>query len=87
MAASIFGRSVAQLAAEGQAALRNYRPKESYSIKLRDTVGIRYGREYGFGDRLAAEVGNRLAEVRLDAVEVVVEGGRETINGDLRVDE
>lgn len=77
----------AQLTAEGQAALRNYRPKESFTIKIRDTVGIRYGREYGFGDRLAAEVGNRLAEVRLDAVEVVMEGGRETINGDLRVDE
>jgi hypothetical protein len=78
--------SAAELAAEGEAALKKYRPREIIAAKIRDTVGIRYGREYGFGDRVGIEVGNRLAEARLDTVEVIVEGGQETINAELRVD-
>lgn len=78
--------SNAELTTEGQAALKQYRPRATYTAKVRDTEGIRFGREYNYGDRLTVEADGWAAEARLDSVEVTVEGGRESINVELRVE-
>jgi hypothetical protein len=77
----------AELEAEAGAALRNGRPREVFLAKIRDTQGIKYGREYGFGDRVVAEFRGRTAAARLDSVEILVERGKEDIRATLRVDE
>lgn len=80
------GAAGAALTAEGQAALKQYRPRVTYTAKIRDTEGIRYGREYGYGDRLTVETETWSAEARLDSVEITVEAGRESIDVELRVE-
>lgn len=77
----------AVLQAEGAAALRNYRARETFSAKVRDSRAIRYGLHYGFGDRLVAEFGTRTANIRIDAVEINVSQGKEDIRVTFRVDE
>jgi len=76
----------AALQAEAKAALKNYRPRETFSAKIRDTEAIKYGREYGFGDRIIAEFRERAVDCRLDSVSVLVERGLETIRAELRAD-
>lgn len=79
--------AAAGLTAEGQATLKNFRVREVFSAKLRDSQAVKYGREYKFGDRLVMEFKNRVVEVRLDAVEVTMDRGVETIRCELRSDE
>lgn len=80
-------RNAADLEAEAGAAIRNYRPRETFSAKIRDTAALRYGREYGFGCRVTAEFFGRAVSCRLDGIGIVVEQGREDIQAELRVDE
>ncbi len=75
------------LGAEAGAAIRKHRPQETFTAKIRDTQAIRYGRDYGFGDRILAEFRGRTAAARLDSVEVSMERGRENISATLRVDD
>lgn len=77
----------AALEAEAGAAIRNHRPREIFSAVIRDTEAIKYGREYGFGDRVVAEFRGRAVDCRLDSVRIVVERGREEIRAELRADE
>ncbi len=76
-----------ELMAEGDAALKSYRPIEVLSAKTRDTESIRYGREYKFGDRVVTEHNGRTVGARVDSVQVRVERGREDISVELRADE
>lgn len=77
----------AALQAEAATALKNHRPRETFSAKIRDTEAIRYGREYGFGCRVVAELLGRAVDCRLDSVSILVERGKEVIRAELRVDE
>lgn len=77
----------AALTSEANTALKNARVRETFTAKIRDTQAIRFGREYGYGDRVIANFGARSAACRLDAVTVSVSRGKETIDGELRVDE
>jgi hypothetical protein len=77
----------AALQAEAATALKNHRPRETFSAKIRDTQAIRYGREYGFGCRVIAELLGRTVDCRLDSVTILVERGNEDIRAELRVDE
>lgn len=77
----------AGLEAEGQAALKHFRSRKIFAGRIRDTQAVRYGREYNFGDRLVGEFKRQVVDVRLDAVEVMVEGGLEEIWAELRVEE
>lgn len=77
----------AALQAEAKTALKNHRPREIFSARIRDTEAVKYGREYGFGDRIKAEFRGRAVDCRLDSVSVLVERGLETIQAELRADE
>lgn len=79
--------NAAELQAEGDAALKAARPREVLNAKIRDSEAIRYGREYGFGDRLIAYFRGRQTQVRLDTVQVLVERGHEEIRANLRADD
>ncbi len=75
---------VASLAAEGEAALRKYRPLETFTTKIRDSQTIRFGREYGYGSIVVADLIHRSVDVRIDAIEVSVGQGKENIKAQLR---
>jgi len=77
----------AALQAEAMAALKNNRPREIFSARIRDTEAVKYGREYGFGDRVMAEFRGRAVDCRLDSIGILVERGLETIRAELRADE
>jgi len=79
--------TTAAMEAEAGTAIRNNRPRETFSAKVRDTGAIKYGREYGFGDRVMAEFQGRTVDCRLDSVQLVVERGKETIRAGLTADE
>lgn len=74
----------ASLTSEGDAALRKYRPRETFSAKIRDTQATRFGREYGFGSIVVADHKLRSLDVRVDAAEITVERNRENITAQLR---
>jgi hypothetical protein len=74
------------LLSEAAAALKKYRPYETFSIKARDTHSVKFGREYKFGDRVAVDFSDRYLACRLHSVQVSKYRGRETIRPELRVD-
>ncbi len=76
--------SQAGLTSEGEAALRKYRPRETFVAEIRDTRALRFGREYGYGAVVVADHRVRSLDVRVDAIEVSVERGRESIRAQLR---
>ena len=77
----------AGLLAEGAAALKRGRPKRTVSGQLADSGTFRYGREWGFGDRLLAELGSETVECIVESVQVTVENGQRTVSSTLRADD
>ena len=49
-----------------------------------DTPGAQYGRHFGYGDLVVAEVNGASVTCRVDAVHITVAGGREDIDIRLR---
>lgn len=52
----------------GKASLRGRRPKRLVSARVVDGSGIIYGRNYGYGDRVMAHIGNRKYNCHINAV-------------------
>ncbi len=72
------------LTSEGEAAIRQYRPRETFSAKIRDTKATRFGREYEYGSIVVADHKIRSLDVRVDAIEIGISNGKESIRVQLR---
>lgn len=79
--------SAAAMQAEGATALKNYRPRQVFTAKVRDAQAVRLGREYRFGDRVIAEFHGQTIDCRLDSLSLRIERGKEDIKATLRADE
>lgn len=77
----------ALLQQEANAALRDARPRRNFAGKLQDTEGTRYGRDWAWGDRIMAEYNGEQWTCRVDAIQVSVKDGRETISAALRAED
>jgi hypothetical protein len=79
--------STALLTAEINSALRDGRPRRTFSGRLVDTPAMQYGRDWRWGDRLTAAYGGEEYTCRVDAVQVKIAKGVETISAALRLED
>jgi Siphovirus ReqiPepy6 Gp37-like protein len=75
------------LADVADGALRCARPRRVVAGRIQETAGTRYGRDWGWGDRVTVQIDEVSADARIDAVTVSVKGGVETIDAAIRVDD
>jgi hypothetical protein len=73
-----------QLADEADSLLQLRRPRRVISGTFVDTPGATYGRHFGYGDLIVAEVNSQSVTCRVDAVHITVSGGREQVDIRLR---
>lgn len=73
-----------QLADEADSLLQLRRPRRVISGTFVDTPGAQYGRHFGYGDLVVAEVNGASVTCRVDAVHIGVRGGREAVDIRLR---
>lgn len=80
-------KDTALLSAIGQAALYELRPRRQVQGVAQQTPSCLYGRDWAFGDLVIVEDGdgNRY-DARIDALEIVVEGGEERIRTSFRTE-
>lgn len=74
------------LAAEAQGAVRAGRKRTIFTGRILETMDTQYGVHWAWGDYLTAQAFGQSFDCRVGAVEVTVEGGRESINAWLRFD-
>jgi hypothetical protein len=74
------------LASLAAAHVRAGRPRQVLEGRVQDAPGVRYGREWGWGDYVTIQVEGVNADARVEAVTVSVEGARETIDAQVRAD-
>lgn len=72
---------------EAEALLKQNRPRYIVTGKIAQNDESLYGLHYKFGDRLTFQVGAQEFDVRLNGLQVSVEGGKESIQAVLRSDE
>lgn len=65
--------------AEADAALRDYRAVVNYSVRTVDTDQVKFGREYGGGDIVTANVFGDSVDVRVDAYTIKVDSSGEDV--------
>ena len=68
----------------GYAMLNDGRPRARFKATLLDTPSCRYGREWGFGDRVTATYMGRQFNAVVSSVKITVKGGMEAL--DTRMD-
>jgi hypothetical protein len=71
---------------EAEAAVRQGRPKTIFRGQILDTPDTRYGVHWAWGDYVTVQAFGRLFDARIEAIEVTVEQGKETINAWVRSD-
>lgn len=74
------------LQAEAEAVVRTGRPKQIFRGKLLDVPDTRYGVHWSWGDYVTVQFKGQSFDARIDAVEVSVERGKETISAWVRGD-
>ena len=74
------------LAAEASAVVRQSRPRTLFRGKILDVPGTRYGVQWAWGDYVTVQAFGQSFDARIDAVEVKVERGKETITAWVRGD-
>ena len=63
----------------GRASLRGRRPKRIVSAKVVDGSGVLYGRNYSYGDRVLAHIGNKKYNCHINAVRTRWQAGHEEL--------
>jgi hypothetical protein len=76
----------AVLQSVGYAALRDARPKKTFTASVQDAPSARYGKHWFFGDTLTTVVDADYTDVRVDAIQVSMQAGKETIQAKLRAE-
>ncbi len=74
------------LQAEAEAVVRQGRPKRIFRGKLLDVPDTRYGVHWGWGDFVTVQDFGQSFDARIDAIEVTVARGKETISAWVRGD-
>lgn len=74
------------LQAEAEAAVRAGRPRQIFRGKILDVPDTRYGVHWAWGDFVTIQAFGQSFDARIDAVEVEVSDGQETINAWVRGD-
>jgi uncharacterized protein YfiM (DUF2279 family) len=64
---------------EANSALRDYRKRINYTARALDTDQIKFGRDYGFGDIVTAQIFGDAVEVRVDAYQIKVDPPGENV--------
>lgn len=77
---------IAGLQEEANAALRNGRPKTIFKGRILDVPDTRYGVHWGWGDYITVQAFGQSFDARIDAIEVSVGRGKESINAWIRGD-
>lgn len=80
------GATGAALTAEGEAVLRESRPRISFAASLVDTPQARYGREWHWGDLVTVLFEGLAYDCHISTIRVTVKDGRETIQAALRAE-
>jgi hypothetical protein len=75
------------LAAEARAALVAGRPRHTFQAEIVSTPGSTYGQHWRWGDRVTAVVAGEVLTCHIDAVQVTVANGRDTVRAHLRSSE
>ena len=75
-----------ELISMAQAEVRAGRPRRIIQARIVNRPGTEYGINWGWGDRLKAQINNQVYTVRIDTIEVDVSGGNETINAGIRIE-
>lgn len=78
--------STTGLSAEAEAMVRNGRPRRIFRGKILDVPDTRYGVHWAWGDFVTVQAFGESFDARIDAIEVEVRQGRETINAWVRGD-
>lgn len=71
--------NIADLTNEARAAVRDGRPRMGMQGSLVSTDATRFGRDYDFGDYIRAQTRRGSFDARIDAVQVTIENGVETV--------
>jgi hypothetical protein len=79
-------RDLPNLTAEAQAALAAGQPRRAFRATITSTPGMAYGQHWRWGDRVTAAFQGDLIDCQIDEVQVIVEGGRETVRATLRAE-
>lgn len=74
------------LQAEAEAVVRNGRGRRLFKGKILDVPGTRYGVHWAWGDFVTVQAFGQSFDARIDAIEVTVERGKETISAWVRGD-
>lgn len=74
------------LQAEAEAVVRQGRPRMLFRGKILDVPDTRYGVHWGWGDYVTIQAFNQGFDARIDAIDVSVERGKETIAAWIRVE-
>lgn len=74
------------LQAEAEATVRQGRPKQIFRGKILDVPDTRYGVHWAWGDYVTVQAAQQSFDARIDAIEVSVERGKETITAWVRGD-
>lgn len=77
----------ADLTNDARAAVRGGRPSMTMQGKLISTASTRFGRDYGFGDYIRAQTRRGSFDARIDALQVTVQNGVETVDAQLWSDD
>ena len=75
------------LDSERDGALRDGRPKRSFTAQVVSAGNALYGKDYFFGDRVAVSFDGELATARLDSIAVSLSHGEERISASIRVED
>lgn len=74
------------LEGEAKASVRQGRPRTLFRGQILDTPDTRYGVHWAWGDFVTVQAFGQSFDARIDAIEVTVEGGKETISAWVRGD-
>lgn len=74
------------LTAEAQAVVRQGRPRTIFKGRILDVPGSRYGVHWAWGDFVTVQAFGQSFDARIEAIEVTVAKGRESINAWVRGD-
>lgn len=74
------------LQAEAEAVVRQGRPKQLFRGKILDVPDTRYGVHWAWGDFVTVQAFNQGFDARIDAIDVLIERGKETISAWIRAD-
>lgn len=76
-----------ELQSEADSFLQARRPRRTLSGRIVNASNSLYGRDWNWGDKVAVEFEGEVFTARIDTISVSLQGGRETITADIRIED